>query len=305
MADLEQERQATAPRGATVNVEGMGDGEFSPDAIMSAVPGRLVSTTGVPYAVTREALDALKEDVRVAERAGTTAPGAALSATAWRQAGDASRWALDFERGHGVPPTLADYMACKSEKPSDASARFHARQATKNDAKEKDMADIKQKRTVYLSFHENFVREGIPYTDKATGEQGTFNQVRIPSGTIIGGRDMGGYEFSPLYVNESRFKGPKWRDVPMLADREVWLQKSVLDPDGNPVLDEAGRRQKDTVKVMPQQIEDALAESRRAWAEEHGRDDRGLGQRADAAREASGSMERGSEAIPAPSREQR
>ena len=121
------------------------------------------------------------------------------------------------------------------------------------------MADIEQKKTVYLSFHENFVREGIPYTDKTTGEQRTFNQVRIPSGTIIDGQDMGGYEFSPLYVNESKYKGAAWRDVPMLADREVWLQKSILDPEGNPVLDEAGRRQKDTVKVMPQQIKDALA----------------------------------------------
>ena len=36
------------------------------------------------------------------------------------------------------------------------------------------MAGTEQKRTVYLSFHENFVREGIPYTDKATGEQRTF-----------------------------------------------------------------------------------------------------------------------------------
>lgn len=106
-------------------------------------------------------------------------------------------------------------------------------------------------------------------------------------------------------MNESKYKGAAWRDVPMLADREVWLQKSILDPEGNPVLDEAGRRQKDTVKVMPQQIKDALAESRRAWAEEHGRDERGLDQRAEHARGASGAMEQGREAIPAASREQR
>jgi hypothetical protein len=91
----------------------------------------------------------------------------------------------------------------------------------------------------------------------------------------------------------------------MLADREVWLQKSVLDPEVNPVLDEAGRCQKDTVKVMPQQIKEALAESRRAWAEKHGRDDRGLDQRAEQARGASGAMEQVREAIPAASREQR
>ena len=167
------------------------------------------------------------------------------------------------------------------------------------------MAGIEQKKAVYLSFHENFVREGIPYTDRVTGEQRTFNRVRIPPGTVIEGKDMGGYEFSPLYVNESRFKGEKWRDVPLLADREVWLQKPVLDPEGNPVLDEAGRRQKDTVKVMPQQIKEALVESRRAWAEGRGRDDRRLGQRADAARGASEALEKDRGAIPAASREQR
>lgn len=303
MPDHGQERLAMDPRGSIASSEEIG--EFSPAAIMSAVPGRLVSTTGVPCAIAGNALDALKEDVRAAERAGATAPGAALSIAAWQQAGERSRWALGFERRHGAPPALSDYMARKSEEPSDASARLHARQAAKNDVKEKGMADIEQKRVVHLSFHENFVREGIPYTDKATGEQRTFNQVRIPSGTIIGGQDMGGYEFSPLYVNASRFKGPKWRDVPMLADREVWLQKSVLDPEVNPVLDEAGRCQKDTVKVMPQQIKEALAESRRAWAEKHGRDDRGLDQRAEQARGASGAMEQVREAIPAASREQR
>ena len=102
---------------------------------------------------------------------------------------------------------------------------------------------------------------------------------------------MGGYEFSPLYVNPSRFRGEDWRDVPLIAEREVWLQKSVLDPDGNPVLGEDGKRLKDTVKVMPQQIKDALAESRRRWAEEHGRDSRGLSERSEQARAAAKAMD--------------
>ena len=151
------------------------------------------------------------------------------------------------------------------------------------------MADADQRKTVYLSFHRNFVREAIPYKDKRTGEQRTFNQVTIPRGTVIDGKDVGGYEFSPLYVNASRYKGDDWRDVPLLADREVWLQKSVLDPDGKPVIDEEGRRLRDTVKVMPQQIKDALAESRRAWASEHGR---GLAERSEDARSASAAMGR-------------
>jgi hypothetical protein len=153
------------------------------------------------------------------------------------------------------------------------------------------MADEAKRKNVYLSFHKNFVREAIPYTDKRTGEQRTFNQVTIPNGTVIDGKDMGGYEFSPLYVNPSRFRGEDWRDVPLIAEREVWLQKSVLDPDGNPVLGDDGKRLKDTVKVMPQQIKDALAESRKRWAEEHGRDSRGLSERSEQARAAAKAMD--------------
>lgn len=153
------------------------------------------------------------------------------------------------------------------------------------------MADDAKRKNVYLSFHKNFVREAIPYTDKRTGEQRTFNQVTIPNGTVIDGRDMGGYEFSPLYVNPSRFRGEDWRDVPLIAEREVWLQKSVLDPDGNPVLGDDGKRLKDTVKVMPQQIKDALAESRKRWAEEHSRDSRGLSERSEQARAAAKAMD--------------
>lgn len=151
------------------------------------------------------------------------------------------------------------------------------------------MADADQRKTVYLSFHRNFVREAIPYTDKRTGEQRTFNQVTIPRGTVIDGKDVGGYEFSPLYVNASRYKGDDWRDVPLLADREVWLQKNVLAPEGKPVTDEEGRRLRDTVKVMPQQIKDAIAESRKAWVAEHGR---GLAERSADARTVSAAMDK-------------
>lgn len=30
-------------------------------------------------------------------------------------------------------------------------------------------------KSVYLTLHENFVREDVAYTDRATGEQRTFN----------------------------------------------------------------------------------------------------------------------------------
>lgn len=137
-----------------------------------------------------------------------------------------------------------------------------------------------EKKNVYISLHEAFVREEIQYTDRRTGEQRSFNVVRLPPDTVIDGRDVGGYEFSPLYVNPSRFRGEHWRDVPLLADREVRLSRSVLDAKGRPIVGEDGRREKETMVVMPSQIRDALSEARRRYAEEASRDGRGLAERA-------------------------
>ena len=145
------------------------------------------------------------------------------------------------------------------------------------------------KKNVYISLHEGFVRENIQYTDKQTGEQRTFNRVTLPKGTFIDGKDVGGYEFSPLYVNPSKFRGENWRDIPLLAEREVWLQRGVRDEGGSRLGGEDGRRAEDTVDVAPKQIKDALAESRKRYAEEHGV---GLDERAQHAREASESIER-------------
>ena len=122
-----------------------------------------------------------------------------------------------------------------------------------------------EREKVYLTFHRSFVREHIGYTDALTGEERTFNVVTVPPGTVIDGRDMGGWEFSPLFVNESRFKGEEFRDIPLLADKEVWLKRTVMDPDGNPVTDESGRPVKDTVKVMPGQLKEALDSGRERY----------------------------------------
>ena len=97
---------------------------------------------------------------------------------------------------------------------------------------------MEERKNVYLSLHKSFVREGIEYTDRATGEARTFNSATLPKGTVVDGVDVGGYEFSPMFVNESRFKGADFRDIPLLANREVWLRKTVMGPDGQ--LKEAG-----------------------------------------------------------------
>ena len=103
-----------------------------------------------------------------------------------------------------------------------------------------------ESKSVYVTLHKNFVREGIPYTDRETGEQRTFNSATMPRGTSIDGRDVSFFEFSPLYVNESR-KGEDYRDIPLLKGREVWLQKTVLGEDGKPVLDADGALRTDGI----------------------------------------------------------
>ncbi len=164
------------------------------------------------------------------------------------------------------------------------------------------MAENKEKKNTYITMHKNFVREGIEYTDKKTGEVKTFNSVTLPSDTIIGDKDVSGYQFSPKFVNESKYRGENYRDIPLLTDREVWLQKSVMDAEGNRMTDEDGRAVKDTVKVMPAQIKTALSESyerykaskeepaKESQVKEESRDDQSLSDRAAAAREGSAAM---------------
>lgn len=150
------------------------------------------------------------------------------------------------------------------------------------------------KKNVYISLHKAFIHENIKYTDKE-GKEKTFNVVRLPSDTVIDGKDVGGYEFSPLYVNPSRFRGENWRDIPLLADRDIRLQKTVLDAEGKPVLGDDGKRQKESLTVKPEQIKTALAEARKRYADEHAKDERGLSERAEQAKEASDAMEKGEE----------
>lgn len=110
------------------------------------------------------------------------------------------------------------------------------------------------KKNVYVTLHKDFVRTDIEYADRATGEMRTFNSVTLPKGTVIDGTDVGYYQFSPLFVNPSRFKGEDYRDIPLLANREVRLSKTLLDDQGKPVAGEDGKPVRDVVYAMPAQI---------------------------------------------------
>ncbi len=147
------------------------------------------------------------------------------------------------------------------------------------------------KEKVYIDLHKSFVKEGIPYIDRQSGEERTFNSVTLPGDTVIAGKNVGGYEFSPLYVDQSKHD-PDHRVIPLLADREVWLRKNVLDADGKQILDQAGRPERDTVKVMPQAIKEALTEAHRAWSQQHAQE-RSLHDRAGIARNGAEAIGRG------------
>ena len=122
----------------------------------------------------------------------------------------------------------------------------------------------KESKNVYVTFHKNFVREGIPYTDRETGEERTFNSVTMPKGTSIDGKDVSFFEFSPRFVNES-LKGEDYRDIPLLKGREVWLQKTVLDEGKQPVLNADGSKVRETIKVMPEQVKFAIDQQRQDY----------------------------------------
>ena len=66
---------------------------------------------------------------------------------------------------------------------------------------------MEERKNVYLSLHKSFVREGIEYTDRATGEARTFNSATLPKGTVVDGVDescaitaWGGAGFNPYGI---------------------------------------------------------------------------------------------------------
>ena len=57
---------------------------------------------------------------------------------------------------------------------------------------------------VIININQRFVKQDIPFTDPQTGEERTFHSVKVPNGTILDGRDIGGATFSPLFVDDNR-----------------------------------------------------------------------------------------------------
>ena len=76
---------------------------------------------------------------------------------------------------------------------------------------------------------------GIPYVDRNTGEDRTFNKVILPKGTTIAGQDVSYFEFSPLFVNPSKYKGENFRDIPLLANERSGYARTPSTPRGIPL----------------------------------------------------------------------
>ena len=58
----------------------------------------------------------------------------------------------------------------------------------------------------------------------------------------------------PAFREPLALQGEGYRDIPLLANREVRLSKTVLDNQGKPVMGEDGEPMRDTVYAMPAQI---------------------------------------------------
>lgn len=113
----------------------------------------------------------------------------------------------------------------------------------------------------------NFAKK-IEYTDKQTGEKKSFNSVTLPKGTTIDGKDVSYYQFTPLFVNESKFMGENFVDIPLVPDREVILSKNQIDDTGKVVLDDDGKKVKDTIAIAPTKLKAAIDGGRKEYLEE-------------------------------------
>lgn len=117
-------------------------------------------------------------------------------------------------------------------------------------------------KNVYVTVPEKLVRE-INYNDKKTGEPRSFFSVRVPSGVSVGGVNLAGGEFTNRFANHpAKYLGEDYTDIPLLADRLVWVDVPVRDGAGNVVLDEGGKWVTETHKVQPSDLKAAFDKSR-------------------------------------------
>lgn len=99
---------------AVADLRFLPEAEFSPSAITYAAVengvGVVESVGNGVFSIPTDVLEGLKEDVRAAEFAAVTAPMASFTISGWQYKGEQGRWALDYEREHGTPPSFLECM---------------------------------------------------------------------------------------------------------------------------------------------------------------------------------------------------
>lgn len=117
-------------------------------------------------------------------------------------------------------------------------------------------------KNVYVSVAEKLVRK-INYTDKKTGEPRSFYSVRVPYGAVVDGVDLAGGEFTSRFANHpAKFLGKDYTDIPLLADRQVWVDVPIRDGAGNVITGKDGRWVTNTYRLDPADLAAAFDKSR-------------------------------------------
>jgi hypothetical protein len=121
----------------------------------------------------------------------------------------------------------------------------------------KEQASSEREPWVYLKINAAFAKEGVinPATNKA------FNVVTCPPGTMLGVKDMGGYQFFPYEFKVDRYDA-RLVDIPCPPDKPIQLSKTQGSRDEagkfQPKIGEDGKPVKDIVEVMPQALKSAF-----------------------------------------------
>ena len=113
----------------------------------------------------------------------------------------------------------------------------------------------------YLTFHRAFAANSTAtFTDKE-GVLRPLIRVSIPSGTVLGGRDIGGASFLARYAYPSRYNANEV-SFSFLPEQAVALSIPERDEEGNVTGYESIRVSAEALKV-------AVDAERRAWREAH------------------------------------
>ena len=94
-------------------------------------------------------------------------------------------------------------------------------------AKKAEPAEKGYRPTIWINIHKSFARIGLVREDGST-----FDAVTVPKGTTIGGRDIGGATFYPLFPQTNKFN-PNLVSIPLLEDSDAYLYLPIKDEEGN------------------------------------------------------------------------